>query len=72
MSDEHCITPDQSHGKCIQLQECKALVNKVHGTNADREFLRRSQCGFFGLHPLVNIQQQKLIKYLKVLHLTPN
>lgn len=50
-----CWTPDQSEGKCIQLQQCQPLyrlIQKLPLTNRDREYLRNSKCGF-SQQPLV-------------------
>lgn len=51
--EDQCETPDQKNGTCIALQECESLRNKISGTVSDREFLRRSACGFDNLTPLV-------------------
>lgn len=51
--DDQCETQDQTNGTCIPLQHCEALRNKIRGSDADREFLRRSHCGFESLTPLV-------------------
>lgn len=50
-----CQTPDQMNGTCVPLLECELLWNKIHSTDADKEFLRQSDCGFVNLDPLVNL-----------------
>ena len=52
-------TPDDGQCSCIHLRQCKELYNivafKQPLTNDDRNYLSRSQCGYYNNQPLVNV-----------------
>ncbi|KAF2894197.1 hypothetical protein ILUMI_11978 [Ignelater luminosus] len=51
---ESCKTPNNKPGKCILLRECPLLHEIVaNKTEAAKEFVRQSICGFQGLDSLV-------------------
>lgn len=54
-----CTTPDGRQGQCIDLRQCAELYDilqyKRPLTTADRNYLSRSQCGYYNNSPLVNV-----------------
>ncbi|KAK6630239.1 hypothetical protein RUM43_014938 [Polyplax serrata] len=56
--EDHCLTPSGTQGICRKIINCKLLLrflikNKSKPNSRVIDFLRRSHCGFDGIHPVV-------------------
>lgn len=64
-TEETCLTPDNTNGQCIALRDCVRLFNIVLNfkvsTPAERDYVRRSQCGSNNRNPQVIIINIKYI-----------
>lgn len=67
-TENSCRTPNRLNGNCISLRQCQPLYNLIANSqevsDADREFLRQSQCGYEGRNPLVRHFQNFEICFL--------
>ncbi|KAG8236449.1 hypothetical protein J437_LFUL016745 [Ladona fulva] len=58
---EACVTPNSSRGTCIEVRDCTPLLNLLQAkplSQANLEYLRKSQCGFHDRQPLVCCPRQ--------------
>ncbi|EEB18115.1 tripsin, putative [Pediculus humanus corporis] len=66
-SNGECINPKGEKGYCRNINQCKSLLellikNKSRSNSRAIDYLRRSHCGFEGIHPVVCCPSEKKTK----------